>query len=261
MRSPLPRVSRRGKVTFAVVGVCPGRVDLRRPARRPLDRLAVVRRGRLHERLRRAAADPRSGCSCCSGSGSAPSSAATSTWPSGCGRCCGPTRRSSTRWSATGCSSRPASACGSRSSARVDRPLRRALRRRGTGSSGCCSRNGGDFGIKDPQFNTDVGFYVFDFPFWRYLLDVGFTADRAGDPRLARHALPLRRGAAAGRRRPDEHRGAGPPDRAGGVLRAAQGGRVLPGQAGAAARATTPAPTCGAPATPTSTRCCRPRRS
>ncbi len=36
--------------------------------------------------------------------------------------------------------------------------------------------NGGDFGVKDPQFNTDVGFYVFDFPFWRYLLDVGFTA-------------------------------------------------------------------------------------
>lgn len=35
--------------------------------------------------------------------------------------------------------------------------------------------NGGDFGIKDPQFGTDVGFYVFDFPFWRYLLDVGFT--------------------------------------------------------------------------------------
>src|SRR5262249_17449285 len=37
-------------------------------------------------------------------------------------------------------------------------------------------RNGGDFGITDPQFNLDVGFYVFDFPFWRYLLDVGFTA-------------------------------------------------------------------------------------
>ena len=36
--------------------------------------------------------------------------------------------------------------------------------------------NGEDFGIKDPQFGTDVGFYVFDFPFWRYLLDVGFTS-------------------------------------------------------------------------------------
>jgi len=37
-------------------------------------------------------------------------------------------------------------------------------------------RNGGDFHIADPQFNADVGFYVFDYPFWRYLLDVGFTA-------------------------------------------------------------------------------------
>jgi uncharacterized protein len=33
-----------------------------------------------------------------------------------------------------------------------------------------------DFGVTDPQFGTDVGFYVFDVPFWRYLLDVGFTA-------------------------------------------------------------------------------------
>jgi hypothetical protein len=35
--------------------------------------------------------------------------------------------------------------------------------------------NGGDFGIRDPEFGADVGFYVFDYPFWRYLLDVGFT--------------------------------------------------------------------------------------
>lgn len=33
-----------------------------------------------------------------------------------------------------------------------------------------------DFGQKDPQFGLDVGFYVFDYPFWRYLLGVGFTA-------------------------------------------------------------------------------------
>lgn len=36
--------------------------------------------------------------------------------------------------------------------------------------------NGGSFGVKDPEFGVDVGFYVFDYPFWRYLLDVGFTA-------------------------------------------------------------------------------------
>ena len=37
-------------------------------------------------------------------------------------------------------------------------------------------RNGGSFGIKDPQFGIDIGWYVFDYPFWRYLLGVGFTA-------------------------------------------------------------------------------------
>lgn len=36
-------------------------------------------------------------------------------------------------------------------------------------------RNGGSFGVNDPQFGVDVGYYVFKFPFWRYLLDVGFT--------------------------------------------------------------------------------------
>ncbi|GGL01945.1 UPF0182 family membrane protein [Mangrovihabitans endophyticus] len=37
-------------------------------------------------------------------------------------------------------------------------------------------RNGGSFGVRDPQFKVDVGFYIFDYPFWRYLLGVGFTA-------------------------------------------------------------------------------------
>jgi uncharacterized membrane protein (UPF0182 family) len=36
--------------------------------------------------------------------------------------------------------------------------------------------NGGSFGVKDPEFGVDVGFYVFQLPFWRYLLGVGFTA-------------------------------------------------------------------------------------
>src|SRR3989440_11150698 len=33
-----------------------------------------------------------------------------------------------------------------------------------------------NFGEKDPQFHLDIGFYVFDYPFWRYLIGVGFTA-------------------------------------------------------------------------------------
>ncbi|SNY06531.1 UPF0182 family membrane protein [Paractinoplanes atraurantiacus] len=37
-------------------------------------------------------------------------------------------------------------------------------------------RNGGNFGVKDPQFNVDLGFYIFDYPMWRYILGVAFTA-------------------------------------------------------------------------------------
>jgi uncharacterized membrane protein (UPF0182 family) len=35
--------------------------------------------------------------------------------------------------------------------------------------------NAQPFGIKDPQFGVDVGFYVFDYPFYRFLLGVGFV--------------------------------------------------------------------------------------
>lgn len=31
------------------------------------------------------------------------------------------------------------------------------------------------FGVKDPQFGVDIGFYVFRLPFWQYLLSTGFT--------------------------------------------------------------------------------------
>jgi len=36
--------------------------------------------------------------------------------------------------------------------------------------------NSEPFGIKDPQYGVDIGFYVFEYPFWRYLLGAGFTA-------------------------------------------------------------------------------------
>jgi len=35
--------------------------------------------------------------------------------------------------------------------------------------------NGGSFHVKDPQFGTDIGWYIFDYPFWRYLLGIGFA--------------------------------------------------------------------------------------
>ncbi|MET0425729.1 MAG: UPF0182 family protein, partial [Actinoplanes sp.] len=37
-------------------------------------------------------------------------------------------------------------------------------------------QNSQPFGVVDPQFKVDIGFYVFDYPLWRYLLGVGFTA-------------------------------------------------------------------------------------
>ncbi|MEV0843114.1 UPF0182 family protein [Actinocatenispora sera] len=36
-------------------------------------------------------------------------------------------------------------------------------------------RNAQRFGTGDPQFGTDIGFYVFKYPFYRYLIGVGFT--------------------------------------------------------------------------------------
>ncbi|MFV2038759.1 MAG: UPF0182 family protein [Acidimicrobiales bacterium] len=37
-------------------------------------------------------------------------------------------------------------------------------------------RNGGDFGLKDAQFNTDIGFYVFELPFIQFVVNWLFTA-------------------------------------------------------------------------------------
>ena len=31
------------------------------------------------------------------------------------------------------------------------------------------------FGVKDPQFGLDVGFYAFDLPFWRFVLNLLFV--------------------------------------------------------------------------------------
>src|SRR3954451_152313 len=37
-------------------------------------------------------------------------------------------------------------------------------------------RNAQPFNATDPQFKVDIGFYIFDYPLWRYLLGVAFTA-------------------------------------------------------------------------------------
>jgi hypothetical protein len=36
--------------------------------------------------------------------------------------------------------------------------------------------NGGDFGTRDPNFGRDIGFYVFDLPFWRFVQGWGVTS-------------------------------------------------------------------------------------
>ena len=36
--------------------------------------------------------------------------------------------------------------------------------------------NGGDWGSTDPNLGRDIGFYVFDLPFWRFLLGWASTA-------------------------------------------------------------------------------------
>ncbi len=36
-------------------------------------------------------------------------------------------------------------------------------------------RNSQPFGVTDPELMVDVGFYIFEYPFWRYLLGLGFT--------------------------------------------------------------------------------------
>ncbi len=36
--------------------------------------------------------------------------------------------------------------------------------------------NAEEFGEKDPQFGLDIGFYIFEFTFWRFLLGIAFTA-------------------------------------------------------------------------------------
>jgi uncharacterized membrane protein (UPF0182 family) len=36
--------------------------------------------------------------------------------------------------------------------------------------------NGGDFGVVDPNFHRDIGFYIFDLPFWRFLQGWGIAS-------------------------------------------------------------------------------------
>jgi hypothetical protein len=41
-------------------------------------------------------------------------------------------------------------------------------------------RNSHEFGVTDPQFNTDISFFAFDYPWWRFLVSFGFGAVTIG---------------------------------------------------------------------------------
>ena len=47
---------------------------------------------------------------------------------------------------------------------------------RRSGTRGCLFTNGGDFGVDDPQFGSDVGFYVFQLPFLSFVVDWLFAS-------------------------------------------------------------------------------------
>ena len=59
---------------------------------------------------------------------------------------------------------------------------------------GACSCScGGSFGVTDPQFNKDLGFYAFDLPFYRNGADLPVRGDLPGIYRQPAGPLPVRR--------------------------------------------------------------------
>ena len=59
-------------------------------------------------------------------------------------------------------------------------------------------RNAPPFGTKDPQFGLDVSFYVFDLPWWRFVLGLRVRHRRRLPGARPGRPLPLRRAAPAG---------------------------------------------------------------
>ena len=87
--------------------------------------------------------------------------------------------------------------------------------------------HGGDFGVADPQFGKDLGFYAFDLPFYRLVLSYLFVAVFLALLANAGQPLPLRRHPAVRPHRSGEPRGPHPAGDAGRNPRAAQGRRLL----------------------------------
>ena len=67
-------------------------------------------------------------------------------------------------------------------------------------------RNAVPFNKNDEYFHKDIGFYVFDYPWYRYLLSFGFTVLVFSIIGGRRHPLPVRRHQAAGQAQPGDER-------------------------------------------------------
>ena len=118
--------------------------------------------------------------------------------------------------------------------------------------------HGGDFGVTDPQFGKDLGFYAFDLPFYRLVLSFLFVAlFLAFLANLVTHYIFGGIRLSAGHRRAQPRR-AHPADLPGRRAGAAQGGRPTGWTATNCSATPGSASRSPAPATPTSTRCCRP---
>jgi uncharacterized membrane protein (UPF0182 family) len=128
--------------------------------------------------------------------------ARTCTSRTGCARCCGRTPPNRPRSSATGWSSSPRLGTWI-TVVSVVIGFFAGLSAQSRWKDWMLFQNAQPFGVKDPQFKVDVGFYIFDYPLWRYLLGVGFTAwccrSSARWPCTTSSAA-----CAAGRRRPDD---------------------------------------------------------
>ena len=93
-------------------------------------------------------------------------------------------------------------------------------------------RHGGNFGVKDPQFHKDVGFYVFKLPFLNFLVDWTLAILIVTLIVSVDLPLPQRRDPAPAWHPPRAADGQGPPVGAPGAHRADQGGRVRPATVG-----------------------------
>ncbi len=102
-------------------------------------------------------------------------------------------------------------------------------------------RHGVHWGQNDVFFHRDIGFFVFGYPWYRFLLSFGFTTLVVGILAATATSLPVRRDQAAGPARPGDRRCADPAVCAARPVHAVEGGGVLARQVRARDHQRTPA--------------------